>query len=127
MELQLNPEHLGKVLLSVASKNGVMTANFTVQSDEARAALESQMYTLRENLESKNLKVEVVEVQIADSDFTQRDQTGSEDQKNPNNGNGKQMKFSFDDEEDENVSDVQSDDVRKKVMLDSGNSVDFTA
>ena len=28
---------------------------------------------------------------------------------------------------DENVSDVQSDDVRKKVMLDSGNSVDFTA
>lgn len=127
MELQLNPEHLGKVLLSVASKNGVMTANFTVQSDEARAALESQMYTLRENLESKNLKVEVVEVQIADSDFSQRGQTDSEDQKNPNNGNGKQMRYSFDDEEDEVSSDVQSDDIRKKVMLDSGNSVDFTA
>ena len=35
--------------------------------------------------------------------------------------------FSFDDEEDEVSSDVQSDDIRKKVMLDSGNSVDFTA
>ena len=128
MELQLNPESLGKVLLSVASKNGVMTASFTVQSDEARLALESQMYTLKENLESKNLKVEVVEVQIADTDFSQRNQTGSEDQKNPNNGNGKQMRYSFEeDNEEQSISDVESDDIRKNVMLDSGNSIDFTA
>ena len=128
MELQLNPESLGKVLLSVASKNGVMTASFTVQSDEARLALESQMYTLKENLESKNLKVEVVEVQIADTDFSQRNQTGSEDQKNPNNGNGKQMRYSFEeDNEEQSISDVESEDIRKKVMHDSGNSIDFTA
>lgn len=128
MELQLNPENLGKVLLSVTSKNGVMTANFTVQSEEARQALESQMYTLRENLENKNLKVEVVEVQIADSDFTQRDQTGSEDQKNPNNGNGKQMRFDFEeDDDDQETSEKENADIRRSVMTDSGNNVDYTA
>ncbi len=128
MELQLNPENLGKVLLSVTSKNGVMTASFTVQSEEARQALESQMYTLRENLENKNLKVEVVEVQIADSDFTQRDQTGSEDQKNPNNGNGKQMRFDFEeDDEEQESSEKENADIRRSVMTDSGNNVDYTA
>lgn len=46
-----------------------MTAVFSVQSEEARAALESQMYTLRENLELRELKVDAVEVNVSDFDF----------------------------------------------------------
>ena len=70
MEMQLNPEHLGKVLLNVSSKNGMMTAVFSVQSEEAKAALESQMFTLRENLELRELKVDAVEVNVSDFDFS---------------------------------------------------------
>lgn len=86
MEMQLNPEHLGKLLLNVSSKNGVMTAVFSVQSEEAKAALESQMYTLRENLELRELKVDAVEVNVSDFDFSHSDQTMSGDQSKADNG-----------------------------------------
>ena len=39
MEMQLNPESLGKVLLTISSRAGMMTANFTVQTEEARMAV----------------------------------------------------------------------------------------
>lgn len=129
MEMQLNPEHLGKLLLNVSSKNGVMTAVFSVQSEEARAALESQMYTLRENLELRELKVDAVEVNVPDFDFSHSDQTMSGDQSKADNGNGKQMKFDFDDEasSEEMISNEEKEAVRKQVMRDNGSQIDFTA
>lgn len=128
MEMQLNPEHLGKLLLNVSSKNGVMTAVFSVQSEEARAALESQMYTLRENLELRELKVDAVEVNVSDFDFSHSDQTMSGDQSKADNGNGKQMKFDFDDNSSEEIiSNEEKEAVRKQVMRDNGSQIDFTA
>lgn len=129
MEMQLNPEHLGKLLLNVSSKNGVMTAVFSVQSEEAKAALESQMYTLRENLELRELKVDAVEVNVSDFDFSHSDQqTMNGDQSKADNGNGKQMKFEFDDESSEEaVSNEEKEAVRKQVMRDNGSQIDFTA
>ena len=129
MEMQLNPEHLGKLLLNVSSKNGVMTAVFSVLSEEARAALESQMYTLRENLELRELKVDAVEVNVSDFDFSHSDQTMSGDQSKADNGNGKQMKFDFDDEasSEEMISNEEKEAVRKQVMRDNGSQIDFTA
>ena len=129
MEMQLNPEHLGKLLLYVSSKNGVMTAVFSVQSEEAKAALESQMYTLRENLELRELKVDAVEVNVSDFDFSHSDQTMNGDQSKADNGNGKQMKFDFDDEasSEEMISNEEKEAVRKQVMRDNGSQIDFTA
>ena len=129
MEMQLNPEHLGKLLLNVSSKNGVMTAVFSVQSEEARAALESQIYTLRESLELRELKVDAVEVNVSDFDFSHSDQTMSGDQSKADNGNGKQMKFDFDDEasSEEMISNEEKEAVRKQVMRDNGSQIDFTA
>lgn len=128
LEMQLNPERLGKMLLSVSSKEGVMTASFTVQNAEAKAALESQMITLRENLEQKNLKVDAVEVSVSDFTFTQSGGADTGDQKNYQQGNGKRSRFRFetDDEEDEDQMET-AQTVRRSIMPDSGSSVDFTA
>lgn len=131
MELQLNPESLGKVLLTVSSKEGMMTANFTVQTEEARIALESQMYSLREALEQKDLKVDAVEVTVSDFEFTQTGQNDGEDQKNMDQGNGKSLQFKFRQAEDEVQDEVSVEDeaerVRRSVMRDTGGSIDFTA
>lgn len=128
MEMQLNPESLGKVLLSVSNRNGVMTASFTVQTQEAKEALESQMYQLRDNLEQKNLKVEAVEVSVSDFTFNQSSQADTGDQKDFSQGHGKRMRFEPDDEEDEEeVSRAEAERVRRSVMRDSGSSVDYTA
>ena len=127
MQLQLNPESLGKVLISVSSVNGVMTANFTVQSEEAREALQSQMYTLREALESKELKVEAVEVEVSDFAFSENNQFGTEDQKQFEKGNGKTFKFDFDKEESEETAEDGKTSGRTVRRLDAGTSIDFTA
>ena len=129
MEMQLNPEHLGKVLLNVSSKNGMMTAVFSVQSEEAKAALESQMFTLRENLELRELKVDAVEVNVSDFDFSRSDQAMHGGQSKADDGNGKQMKFDFgDDSSDESaISNEEKEAVRKQVMRDNGSQIDFTA
>lgn len=128
MEVQLNPESLGKVFLSVASKEGVMTATFHVQSDEAKNALESQIYTLRENLEAKNLKVESVDVQISDFNFSQSN--GAEGQGQSDSAEKGKKKFKYD-SDIVDASDVPNEEsaeqIRRQVMRDSGGSIDFTA
>lgn len=73
MELQLNPENLGKVNLSVVYKEGVMTAHFTAQNEAVKEALESQIQVLKDNFSNQGLKVESVEVTV--SNFTFKDQT----------------------------------------------------
>lgn len=129
MEMQLNPESLGKVLLTISNRAGMMTANFTVQTEEARMALENQMYTLRENLEQKELKVDAVEVTVSDFNFTQSGADG-EDQKDLNQGDGRSRRFRMEeqDEDGEETSEAaEAERVRRNVMRDNGSSVDFIA
>ena len=86
MELQLNPESLGRVHLAVSSNQGVATATLTVQNEMAKEALESQLLVLRENLESQGLKVESVEVNVSHFGF--------KNQEDSNNHNFEQRKNS---------------------------------
>jgi len=72
MELQLNPENLGKVNLTVQSKNGIMTAQFLVQNELSKEAIESQLHVLRESLNSQGVKVEAIEVAVASYSFDQK-------------------------------------------------------
>lgn len=76
MELQLNPENLGKVNLSVVYKDGVMTAHFTAQNEAVKEAIESQIQFLKDNLSNQGLKVESVEVTV--SNFAFDDQTSAD-------------------------------------------------
>ena len=100
MEMQLNPERLGKVLLTISAKEGMMTANFTVQTEEARLALESQMYQLRDTLEQKEIKVEAVSISVSDFSFAQGGGDDA-DSKNLEQGDGKSRRFQFEDSEEE--------------------------
>lgn len=129
MEMQLNPESLGKVLLTISSRAGMMTANFTVQTEEARMAVESQMYTLRENLEQKELKVDAVEVTVSNFEFKQNGGDG-DDQKDLNQGDGRSRRFRMEEKEEdgEEISqEAEAERVRRNVMRDNGGSVDFIA
>ena len=80
MELQLNPEHLGKVNLTLQSQNGIMTAHFQVQNEVAKEAIEGHLQVLREALNSQEIKVEAIEVTVAASAFEQYNQDTSQNQ-----------------------------------------------
>lgn len=127
LEMQLNPESLGKVLLNLVSKEGMMTATFHVQTEEARQALESQMYTLKENLEAKEIKVESVEVHVSDFSFEQSTEAEAQRQNDMQNGSRRKFRYDVaDEEEDADIID-EKEALRKEVMRNNGSSIDYTA
>lgn len=122
MELQLNPESLGRVNLNVTSNNGLATATLTVQNEVAKEALESQLTVLRENLESHGLKVDSVEVNVSEFGF-----------KNPedsDHGQYKQKKsqgrkFRYDVADEAETEEVTTETAEDRRVGDS--MVDYTA
>jgi len=78
MEIQLTPEHLGKVEVNISSKNGAVTAELTAHSEAAKRALEAGLEDLKTALNDTGLKVENVEVTLADYGFRQRDDQNGE-------------------------------------------------
>jgi len=128
VEIQLNPESLGKVFFSVVSKGGVMTANFQVQTEEAKNALESQIMILKDNLEAKNLKVESVEVHVSDFSFDQSNQAEKQAQEEAAKQGRRRFRYdAAEAEESEQAAEVNAEQVRRQVMRDRGGSIDFTA
>lgn len=71
IELTLTPETLGKVNLTVAAKNGVITANITAQTEAAKDAIAANIEVLKENLNNQGIKVESVEVAVASHNLEQ--------------------------------------------------------
>ena len=78
LQMQLYPEHLGKVSIQVVSKNGVLTAQIAAENEVAKAALESQLATLKESFDSQGIKVQSVEVMVSTNAFEQNQQSNTE-------------------------------------------------
>lgn len=72
MTIQLKPEHLGKLSMEVISKQGVMTAQFTVENEKTKAMLEQNIQNLKETLESKGLVIEQLEVTVGQNQHQDR-------------------------------------------------------
>ena len=69
IEMQLNPENLGKLYINVTERNSEITARIAVSNETVKNALESQMAALRENLQDANIRVNDVEITIATHEF----------------------------------------------------------
>lgn len=124
MELQLNPENLGKVNLNVQSKNGVMTAQFVVQNEVTKEAIESQMHILRESLNEQGIKVEAIEVTVSNYTFQQTGQEQSQTQSDSkNNTSGKKITL----EEAMAMTEEPEEVITEEINLGIGSQVDYTA
>ena len=133
IEMQLHPESLGTVNLQLtASKEGVITANFFTENEAVKAALETQITSLRENLEQQGFKVDAVEVAVGNYQQNAEAQTGEE--------RGQQQETSEDvrraarlrrinlgelTEEDTEIT--QEEEITVDMMRRMGNSVDYLA
>ena len=69
MQVQLYPEHLGRIEIQVMLRNGTMTAQITAETELAKAAIESQLQALKESFEQKNMQVNAIEVNVGTPDF----------------------------------------------------------
>lgn len=71
MEMQLNPENLGKVYLQVSAREGSVNAQITAANEAVRNALEIQIADLKQNLNQAGVKVDAIEVTVASHEFEQ--------------------------------------------------------
>lgn len=71
MEMQLNPENLGKVYVQVSAREGSVNAQITAANETVRNALEIQIADLKQNLNQAGVKVDAIEVTVASHEFEQ--------------------------------------------------------
>lgn len=69
MELQLQPENLGKLNLLISSRDGIITAQLMAENDDVKNAIENQLVMLKDNFEQQGLKVDAVEVTVQSHGF----------------------------------------------------------
>lgn len=76
LQMQLHPENLGTLQVHVASKGGMLTAQFVTQNEAVKAALETQMIQLQESFAEQGVKVEAIEVTVQTHSFEQNLEQG---------------------------------------------------
>lgn len=131
MQMQLNPENLGKIYLNISSKEGSVNAQMMVTNEAVKEALEAQIAMLKENLNQAGVKVDAVEVTIASHEFernleqdhSREEQEGNRQEESANRR--RNINLSSLDE----ISGVMSEEetLVAQMMKDNGNSVDLTA
>jgi len=125
-ELQLNPEHLGKINLQVAAKNGVVTAQIATETVEAKEILEAQISVLKETLNNQGVKVEAVEVSVGTKEFEQN-LDGQAENQNQNGGQERQKRFRYDRMDAEEGELTSAEQIAREIMMANGNRIDYSA
>ena len=129
LELQLQPETLGTLRIHLTAKEGVVTAQFTAETEAVKAVLEAQTVQLKENLNEQGVKVEAVEVTVAshefDRSFAENDNSGAEQQE-PKKKAARRIQLTEDDMLDE-MDLSEEDRIAAEIMRQNGNTVDYTA
>lgn len=140
MELQLHPASLGNIKVSLASKGGVVTAEFITQNEVVKSAIEAQAAQLKVNLEEQGIKVEAVEVSVESHQLEKNlDQNNSnnkqtDEQNKANRIQGTRKKSinlrNFESQEDLLDEAQEADDATRiamEMMAMNGNSMDLLA
>lgn len=128
IEVALNPENLGKVVMSVTAKNGIVTAQLIAENEQVKQALESQMVTLRERFDNQGIKVDAVEVTVQSHSFEANENlkgNDSEEQKESKKTSGRLRMDSLDDLDEGELSD---EELRARDLINNGiSSVEYSA
>lgn len=128
VEMQLNPESLGSLHIHLSSKQGNITAQFVVQNEAVKAALEMQMIQLKENFAEQGIKVDAVEVTVESHAFNQNMQQSNEEnaqaQAEAKRSSTRSINLNGDWAEEELTEEEQ---LVAEMMEADGNTVDYKA
>lgn len=132
MEMQLNPENLGKLYLNISEHEGVVRAQITTQTETVREALETQLVELRQSLSQQGVKVEAIEVSVATHEFEQNleGQAKQEEQMHRQMEESQQQNrknLNLDDMDGLSGLMSEEEQLAAQIMRDNGNQVNLTA
>ena len=131
MELQLHPASLGTVNVQIMARESGLTAHFTTQNEAVRAVIETQLIQLKNQFEEQGIKVDAVEVTVANHAYGQQfsQDNGEEQQEQAKSGKGRRRMINLDQiEEDEALEEMEeSERIAVEMMQANGSTVDYTA
>lgn len=131
IEMQLNPENLGRVYVHLSAKEGTVNAQFTATNEVVKEALEAQIVTLKENLNQAGVKVDAVEITVSSHGFErnlEQDQSREEQEGEYQEAAAKQRRRNINMSSMDELAGVMTEEesLVAQMMRDNGNSVDMT-
>lgn len=125
MQIQLKPDFLGKMNLSITSENGLVTAKFNTESYRVKEVIEANLNTLKDSLAQQGVKVDQLVVNVS----TQKDYHGYQDQNHSyyHQNTGKNTKPAGTLNETGLEKLFSADLESKNIQAYYGNTVDFKA
>lgn len=129
MEMQLHPASLGTVHVQIAAKDGVITAQFAAQNETVKAVLETQMIQLKQQFEEQGIKVESVEVTVANHSYGEQYGDGQDtaEQGKENAKKNGTRRINLDDFDEDAFDELEeSERVAVEMMQANGSTVDYT-
>lgn len=135
VEMQLNPENLGRLVLSVTERHGNVTAQITASNEQVREALQTQMVELRSTLQEQGIKVEAVEVTVATHEFEQNldgnasanGQMQEQEQRQAAGGQNGRRNLNINNLDELSGLMSEEETLAAQIMRDNGGTVDYTA
>lgn len=132
MEMQLNPENLGKVYVNISSKEGMIHAQLAASNEAVRAALETQVADLRQNLNQAGVKVDAIEVTVASHEFEKNLEQNQENEKQQGErqqeqSGGRRRNLNLSSQDGLSGLMTEEETLAAQMMRENGNSMDVTA
>ena len=144
MELQLNPENLGKMIIHVSEQDGQLTARINIQNENVRTAMEEQMAIVKNNLEAQGLKIESVTVTADAHEFERNLEEGNAARNDMNSPEGREANadtsegndgrrqgvrsLNMNELEGGNITDLNEDELlAARIMRENGSTLNINA
>lgn len=130
LDIRLHPESLGTVNVHLTEKQGALTAEFTTQNEAVKAAVESQMVQLKQQFEEQGIKVDAVEVSVAEQKYGnggQSEEKDSEETQQSSKVRSRKIDLTGEDGTDDIEDLDESDRITADMMARNGNKIDYTA
>lgn len=129
LEMQLHPASLGNVHVQITSKGGEITAQFQVQNETVKAAIESQIMELKETLKDQGIKVEAVQVTVENHGFESNLWQGQSREENAASQNEKKTarRINLNDLDALFEEEASEEELLNAQMMEmNGNTLDYT-
>ena len=123
LEVQLYPQHLGRIQIQVMMKNGVMTAQIHAETEMAKQAIEGQLQQLKDTFQQKSIQVEAVEVSVSTSSFQQEQQRQDTTGDSKQSHRSRRIRMNGFDMPEEDLTEEEAEELLEA----HGASVEFTA
>ena len=128
--LQLHPASLGNVKVNLVSKAGEVTAEFKVQNEQVRAAIEAQLNDLHETFKAQGTKVTAIEVSVEMQSFDSNlwEGKGHGSNENGESKNRKPRRINLNDLDSLFMEEASEEErLAGEMMKATGSTVDYTA